>query len=47
MVVGVHQRARMCATHTHTHARLKIQLWGIEELEWFNWFSKWPVCRDE
>lgn len=29
--------------HTHTHARFKIQLWGIEELEWFNWFSKWPV----
>ncbi len=33
--------------HTHTHARFKIQLWGIEELEWFNWFSKWPVFRDE
>ena len=42
--VGVHLR-----THTHpdAHARCKIQLWGIEELEWFNWFSKWPVFRDE
>jgi len=34
-------------THTHTHSCFKIQLWGIEELEWLNWFSKWPLFRDE
>lgn len=39
-LMGVH-------TRIHTHVHFKIQLWGIEELEWFNWFSKWPVFRDE
>lgn len=37
-------RTRLCR---RADACFKIQLQGIEELEWFNWFSKWPVFRDE
>lgn len=39
---GAH--TRLCR---RADACFKIQLQGIEELEWFNWFSKWPVFRDE
>lgn len=39
--VGAHMRP--CR---RGNVRFKIQLPCIEELEWCNWFSKWPVFRD-